>query len=143
MVYPTVVVENRSAGVVRVVDVPAVVRVVGGRVTVSVAEPVVEGGMTTASASLRGGREKPPHTMAHNTKTATAIDSHRMNAYLGVGMTRFSYSGVIQAGQKREPSRRVAPQCGHVFTVAYPNVSKLFLNSSSLISMMDIPLQMP
>lgn len=84
-----------------------------------------------------------PKIAATNTKTATATGSHRLKVYFGVGMTCFWLSTVIQEGQKRTVSRNEAPQCGQSFILGYPNVSKLLSKSSSLMSMMDICLQMP
>lgn len=103
-------------------------------------------GVTATGAEDRlscGQKRHAAQTAPHITNRAAVADSHRIGRRFGVGMTRFCISGVIQWGQKRASSRRLAPQCGQVFIRVYPNVSKLFSNKISLISITDSPLQMP
>ena len=101
LVLLSIVVENVSANVVRVVLVTAVGVVVGTSVVVLavvatvaaavfvlVALAVVTGG-AIASCSSCGRHRKPLHTAPHNTNTAAAADSHRRGKYLGVGTTCF------------------------------------------------------
>ena len=122
-----------SARVVRVVlstPVPVVVSASVVAVAVVVCASVVVAGATVVSitvvtgASAGRGINHTAPTAAHNTNTATVADSHRLSAYRGVGTTRFWFSEVIQAGQKRALSRRLAPQCGQTFIYDYPSVSK-------------------
>ena len=85
----------------------------------------VETGVVVTAAEVAG---LPPcgqvhhaaHTTPHSTNKAAVIDSHRIGRCLGVGMTRFSVSAVIQRGQKRAPGANIAPQCGHVFIPVLP-----------------------
>ena len=100
-------------------------------------------GVTATGAEDRLSCGQKRHTAEHNTKKAAVADSHRIGRCFGAGTTRFVFSGVIQWGQKRASGRRLAPQCGQVFIRVYPNVSKLFSNKISLISITDSPLQMP
>lgn len=113
----------------------------------SAAVEVAAGAGVTAAGAAGwppcGQKRHAAHTAEHSTNRAAVADSHRIGRRLGVGMTRFWLSGVIHRGQKRASARRLAPQCGQVFIRVYPNVSKLFSNKISLISMTDSPLQMP
>ena len=93
-----------SASVVRVVVSFTDIVVVS--LTVAEIGTVVESGVEEVDASsscvggVRGrwflGMVHTPYSPNRNTKTATVADSHRLSAYLGVGTTRFSLSGVIQ-----------------------------------------------
>lgn len=100
-------------------------------------------GVAVGVVRFCGSEGHTAHTANTKTKTATAADSHRTGTYLGVGMTRFSVSAVIQAEQKRAFSRKSAPQCGQRFILFYPNVSKSLSNKISLISITDNCLQIP
>lgn len=86
---------------------------------------VVETGVVVTAAGVAGlppcGQMHHAAQMApHSTNTAAVADNHRIGRCLGVGMTRFSVSVVIQRGQKRAFDTNVAPQCGHVFIPVLP-----------------------
>lgn len=121
--------------------VAVVVATVVGEVVLAVADTNVVLPTTVVETGVAGlppcGRVRhAAHTPPHSTNKAAVADSHRIGRCLGVGMTRFSVSVVIQWGQKRAFDANVAPQYGQVFILT---ITPIFLNRYQAVSSKDYP----